>query len=130
MFSWIFRSPIISTSNLSVMFKQKWIPQRRWDAFMLKEKPTHSYMGTPGYLHPGSVHPEHFRLLVGISNIYSERIRIALELFLVRGLTRQESCDEAGISQSCLSIKLRQIQSISRAVTEMHPWYTEMQKAE
>lgn len=79
--------------------------------------------GTPGYLHPGRVHPEHFRLLADVSNIYSEKILIALELFLVKGLTRQESCDRAGISPSCMSIKLRQLQSLSRAIIEMYPWY-------
>ncbi|HHL7797803.1 TPA: hypothetical protein ACQ83T_005239 [Citrobacter freundii] len=29
----------------------------------------------------------------------------------------------SGISQSCLSIKLRQLQRISRSVVQMYPWY-------
>lgn len=76
-----------------------------------------------GYLSPGKVNIEHFRLLVDISNISSERILLALELFLVKGLNRQQSCAAAGISQSTLSIKLRQIQEISRIVVLIYPWY-------
>lgn len=82
-----------------------------------------SYRKNLGFLLPGQVHIEHFRLLVDISHINSERILLALELFLVKGLTRQQACNIAGISQSCLSVKLRQMQDISRTVMQMYPWY-------
>lgn len=82
-----------------------------------------SYRKTLGFLLPGQVHIEHFRLLVDISHINSERILLALELFLVKGMSRQQACNIAGISQSCLSVKLRHMQDISRTVMQLHPWY-------
>ncbi|EBD6270327.1 transcriptional regulator [Salmonella enterica] len=82
-----------------------------------------SYRKNLGFLLPGQVHIEHFRLLADISHINSERILLALELFLVKGLTRQQACNMAGISQSCLSVKVRQMQDISRTVMQLYPWY-------
>lgn len=81
------------------------------------------YPRAAGYLTQGKVHLEHFRLLCNVSNIYSERILLALELFLVKGHERRVACEQAGISQSCFSVKLRQIQDISRTVIQMYPWY-------
>ncbi|EHM1654532.1 transcriptional regulator [Salmonella enterica subsp. enterica serovar Saintpaul] len=80
--------------------------------------------GVPGYLSPGGVHLEHFRLLANISGIRSEKILIALESFLVRGLTRQQSCELAGVSPASISVKLRQMQGVNRAVIELQPWYS------
>ncbi|EGB0328387.1 TPA: PapB/FocB family fimbrial expression transcriptional regulator [Salmonella enterica subsp. enterica serovar Poona] len=88
----------------------------------------YSYRKTLGFLLPGKVHKEHFLLLAEISRINSERILLALELFLVKGLTRQQACNISGISQSCLSVKLRQMQDISRTVMMLCPWYDDMNK--
>ncbi|EAA8634478.1 transcriptional regulator [Salmonella enterica subsp. enterica] len=92
---------------------------------MSESKIEYSYRKTLGFLFPGEVDIEHFRLLVDISHINSERILLALELFLVKGMTRQQACNIAGISQSCLSVKLRQMQEISRTVMKLYPWYDE-----
>lgn len=77
-----------------------------------------------GYLHQGAVSPEKFNLLIDISNIYSERILLALELYLVRGMDRSQACEHAGISQSCFSVKLRRIQDVSRTVVKLYNWYS------
>ena len=83
----------------------------------------YSSIPAPGTLTPGMVDKTHFHLLIDISSIYSEKIIYALELHLVNGLKRNEACLISGISQSCLSIKLRQLQRISRSVVQMYPWY-------
>ncbi|HIF2783087.1 TPA: PapB/FocB family fimbrial expression transcriptional regulator [Salmonella enterica] len=62
---------------------------------------------TLGFLLPGGIHKEHCLLLADISRISSERILLAIESFLVKGLTRQQACNISGISESCLSVKLR-----------------------
>ncbi|EBC6662868.1 hypothetical protein C1B90_24055 [Salmonella enterica] len=77
-----------------------------------------------GSLHQGAVSPEKFNLLIDISNIYSERIVRALELYLVRGLDRTPACEQAGISKSCFSVKLRRIQDVSRTVVRLYRWYS------
>ncbi|ENW8698176.1 TPA: transcriptional regulator [Escherichia coli] len=77
-----------------------------------------------GYLYQGEVSPEKFHLLVELSNIYSERILLALELYLVRGLERRRACEKAGISQSCFSVKLRRMQDVSRTVIRLYSWYS------
>lgn len=83
------------------------------------------YSFHPGYLHPRKIKAEHFGLLVDISSIYSERILLALELYLVRGQSRQQACAAAGISQGQLSVKLRQLQDISATVIRLFQFYPE-----
>ncbi|HCR3450547.1 TPA: transcriptional regulator [Citrobacter werkmanii] len=77
-----------------------------------------------GNLYKGTVSQEKFNLLIDISNIYSERIVRALELYLVRGLDRTQACEVAGISKSCFSVKLRRIQDVSRTVVRLYRWYS------
>lgn len=77
-----------------------------------------------GNLQQGAVSPEKFNLLIDISNIYSERIVRALELYLVKGLDRTQACEQAGISKSCFSVKLRRIQDVSRTVVRLYQWYS------
>lgn len=74
-------------------------------------------------LSPGKVNLEHFRLLIDISGIHKENIIYALELYFVKGFTRQETCKISDVSLSSLSIKIRYIQTISHIVVEMYPWY-------
>lgn len=78
-----------------------------------------------GYLHPEKIKAEHFGLLVGISSIYSERILLALELYLVRGQSYQQTCAAAEISQRQLSVKLRQLQDVSATVIRPFQFYPE-----
>ena len=80
-------------------------------------------MHLAGTLVPGAVSHELFSLLSDISSIHSERILMALRIFLVEGKTRQEACELSGISQSCFSTKLRQLQVLSCTVARMYSWY-------
>ncbi len=65
-------------------------------------------------LRPGTVQPEHFRLLINISNIHSEKVVRALERHLVHGIIRKEACFDEGVSAGFFSQKLKQLQYINQ----------------
>ncbi|EFB2477054.1 PbsX family transcriptional regulator [Escherichia coli] len=65
-------------------------------------------------LRPGTVLPEHFRLLINISNIHSEKVVRALERHLVHGVIRKEACFDEGVSAGFFSQKLKQLQYINQ----------------
>ena len=65
-------------------------------------------------LRPGTVQPEHFRLLINISNIHSEKDVRALERHLVYGVIRKEACFDEGVSAGFFSQKLKQLQYINQ----------------
>ncbi|MBS4932048.1 MAG: hypothetical protein KH020_12160 [Clostridiales bacterium] len=68
-------------------------------------------------LRPGTVQPEHFRLLINISNIHSEKVVRALEQHLVYGIIRKEACFDEGVSAGFFSQKLKQLQYINQMAT-------------
>ncbi|ECD6034726.1 transcriptional regulator [Salmonella enterica] len=85
----------------------------------------YDYLGVRdlGRLTPGEVHPEHFRMLVEVSSIYSPKIIMAMEDCLVRGFSRKIACEKHGVSTAYMSIAMRKIQTLSRAVVMMYPYY-------
>lgn len=89
----------------------------------LNNKQSYLYSSAFGFLKQGSVAQEHFILLVDISSINSQKVIQALEAFLVRGIDRKEACDLYGVSQGYFSIKLKQLQDISKIVVDMYPYY-------
>lgn len=76
-----------------------------------------------GGLRHGSVHAEHYRLLVKISGIHSEKVILAMEDYLVNGLPRRVVCEKFTVSTSYLSRSLKKIQSVSEIVSLIYPWY-------
>lgn len=72
---------------------------------------------------PGEMNHEHFILLIRISGIHSEKVIYALEDFLVRGLSRSESCYRRGASLSYFSISLRRIRTINNSVYKISKYY-------
>ncbi|HAK5377354.1 TPA: transcriptional regulator [Salmonella enterica] len=76
-----------------------------------------------GELIPGQVHEIHFRLLMDISPIYSDKVIQALRDFLVLGFTRKESCERHNVSPGYLSTTLGRIQNISKSVSQLMPYY-------
>lgn len=77
---------------------------------------------------PGKMNHEHFLLLVSVSGIHSEKVIFALEDFLVRGLSRSESCYRRGASLSYFSISLRRIREINNSVYKMRKFYLSAQE--
>lgn len=76
-----------------------------------------------GHLRPGEVHPEHFRMLIEASSVYSPRVIKFMEEYLVRGVERKTACKMHGVSASYASVTLRKIQRLSRIVVMMYPHY-------
>lgn len=74
-------------------------------------------------LRAGQVPQDHFRMLINISNIHSSKVILALEDFLVRGLTRQDACEKHHVAQGYFSISLRRLQELSAQVVLMYPYY-------
>lgn len=74
-------------------------------------------------LRAGQVSQDHFRQLINISNIHSTKVILALEEFLVFGLTRQEACEKHHVAQGYFSISLRRLQELSAQVVLMYPHY-------
>lgn len=90
-----------------------------------------SYLDKDAYLHgcsvsglrAGNVSRDHFRQLINISNIHSAKVILALEDFLVFGVTRQEACEKYHVAQGYFSISLRRLQELSAQVVLMYPHY-------
>lgn len=76
----------------------------------------------PGLLVPGQVDIRHFRLLMTLGRIKKKNIQDALEDVLVRGEVRREACERHGVSQSQLSVKIRQLQVLSQTAVRMYPF--------
>lgn len=89
----------------------------------LNNKQSYLYNQGFGFLKPGAVAQEHFMLLIDISSINSPKVIQALEAFLVTGKSRKEVCELFGVSQGYFSIKLKQLQDISKIVVVMYPYY-------
>lgn len=76
-----------------------------------------------GQLQPGKVSVEHFNQIIAISSIRSERTIIALKRYLVHGERRGVISVETGVSQSTISVKIRQIQSLSCMILNIQKYY-------
>ncbi|MBB8471298.1 transcriptional regulator [Escherichia coli] len=74
-------------------------------------------------LTPGAVHELHFRLLIEVSSIHSEKAIKALEGFLVEGYPRKDIYERYGISAGYFSIILKKIKYIDYIVSKLTPYY-------
>ncbi|MBW5276049.1 adhesin biosynthesis transcription regulatory family protein [Citrobacter sp. On28M] len=75
------------------------------------------------YLYTGLVSEEHFSLLIEISTIRSDKIIKALSEYFVDGESRVNVCDKHNVSQSSMSIKIKDLQRLSKLVYELQPFY-------
>lgn len=87
------------------------------------DKLGYMYQHSPGLLRCGEVHPEQFRLLIGMSGVHSARVIMALEDHLVYGISRKKVCEKHSISTSYISTSLAKLQQLSRSVAALVPWY-------
>jgi len=85
------------------------------DEYLFREK--------PGHLLKGSVHKEHFKLIVEVSNIRSAKVIYALESYLVNGDAIKDVCEKYGITSSYFNAALRRMQEISHCIAFMVPFY-------
>lgn len=76
-----------------------------------------------GWLIPGNVPEEQYWLLIGISSMHSEKIIGALLDFLVRGVSRKESCGIHNVNSGHFSIGLNRLQHISHAAAKLSEYY-------
>ncbi|EHX6758362.1 TPA: PapB/FocB family fimbrial expression transcriptional regulator [Salmonella enterica subsp. enterica serovar Muenchen] len=79
--------------------------------------------GSINPLSPGLVSEEHFRLLIDISSVRSERIINALKAYFVDGKVRKKICEEFKLSAGYLSVKIREIQYLCCRVIELYPYF-------
>lgn len=87
------------------------------------DKLTYLNYSAPGALRCGSMHPEHFRLLMALSGVHSTRIIMALEDYLVHGTARRDACRLHGVSASYMTTVLQKLQSLNQMVASLSPWY-------
>lgn len=74
-------------------------------------------------LYPGRVSPEHFQLLITLSKIRGEKVKFALEAFLVKGESRKEIFEKYNINPGYFSNKLNQLRRCSKTILDVIPYY-------
>ncbi|BCG34669.1 TPA: transcriptional regulator [Escherichia coli] len=72
---------------------------------------------------PGNMSREHFILLIELSPISSEKVRLALYDFFVDGVTRKEACTRHNVSQGYFSISVRKFIQVNDRVTKAVKYY-------
>lgn len=79
--------------------------------------------GKASRLEPGLVDRELFSLLIEISSIRSGKVICALEGYFVHGISRKDICAKHNVNPGYLSLKIREVQSISASVYRVLPFY-------
>lgn len=83
----------------------------------------------PVSIEPGSVDKNHFHLLLSLTSISSERIKLALEHYFVLGESQRSVCEIFDVNSSYFSLKVRVIQDVSRTVLALYPYYAELYRS-
>ncbi|EFN7977363.1 transcriptional regulator [Escherichia coli] len=76
-----------------------------------------------GGLLRGEVNDEHFRLLVSISSIHSEKVILALKDYLVDGRSRKYVCDSYKLNNGYFSVSLSRLTRISQIIARIVRYY-------
>ncbi|WNI84223.1 PapB/FocB family fimbrial expression transcriptional regulator [Citrobacter portucalensis] len=74
-------------------------------------------------LFPGSVSKEQFYLLVDISSLRSNKVIKALHNYFVLGHSRNNVCEEFNVNPGYLSIKIKELQSLSRKLLDFYLYF-------
>ncbi|ENA0611186.1 hypothetical protein ABFP30_002930 [Enterobacter bugandensis] len=74
-------------------------------------------------LEKGEVHLKHFILLIEISSIRSEKIINALKDYYVKGEDKVFVCQKHMVGLGYLSLKIKELQLLSKKVFEIYPYY-------
>ncbi|WP_280174214.1 PapB/FocB family fimbrial expression transcriptional regulator [Escherichia coli] len=67
---------------------------------------------------------EHFRILIDLSPIRSEKVMLALRDYLVHGHSRKDICERYDLNNAYLSISISRITRISRLIYSAIPYYS------
>ncbi|EMI7380127.1 hypothetical protein V6973_004072 [Salmonella enterica] len=74
-------------------------------------------------LTPGMVCNEHFVILIDISAIRSEKVIKSLQEYFVNGTARNIICEKNKVNPGYLSLKIREIQCLSRRIMDIYPYF-------
>lgn len=74
-------------------------------------------------LSPGQVSNEQFRLLIDISPVRSDKVIHALQEYFVNGEKRSVICEKYHVNPGYLSIKIREMQALSRQILDIYPYF-------
>ncbi|HAV1607795.1 TPA: transcriptional regulator [Enterobacter hormaechei subsp. steigerwaltii] len=72
---------------------------------------------------PGSMSEDHFEILISLTPINSQKVRLALKDYFVDGCTRKKACDRNNVSQGYFSISLRKVMQTNRLVASIAELY-------
>ncbi|HAX5087635.1 TPA: transcriptional regulator [Escherichia coli] len=75
------------------------------------------------YSTPGSMSVGHFRCLIEISSINSQKVISALEDFFVHGKSRKEACERNNVAQGYFSISMSKFLKINNIVAQVARFY-------
>lgn len=73
---------------------------------------------------PGHVSNDHFCLLIDISPVRSNKVINALQEYFVKGEKRNVICEKYHVNPGYLSIKIREIQTLSRLILDIYPYFS------
>ncbi|WP_370607802.1 PapB/FocB family fimbrial expression transcriptional regulator [Citrobacter meridianamericanus] len=74
-------------------------------------------------LAPGQVSNEQFCLLIDISSVRSDKVIHALQEYFVNGEKRNIICEKYHVNPGYLSIKIREVQALSRRILDIYPYF-------
>lgn len=72
---------------------------------------------------PGQVDPEHLRRLIGFTKITAESVVSALHAHFVEGKKQSVACAEFGVSDTTLSRKVSDLNTLSKEIREITVFY-------
>ena len=75
-------------------------------------------------LFPGQVSNDQFSLLIDISPVRSGKVINALQEYFVNGEKRNIICERYQVNPGYLSIKIREIQTLSGRILDMYPYFS------
>ncbi|UMS29253.1 transcriptional regulator [Escherichia coli] len=73
----------------------------------------------------GNVDKDHFRILIALSSIHSDKVMLSLRDYLVYGHSRRDVCNRYKLNNGYFSVSLARLMRISQLVALAVPYYTE-----
>lgn len=74
---------------------------------------------------PGEVTDTHFNLLAALTTIYSEKVILALRLYLVDGYPRKDACERYNVSPGYFSVCLNKLEKTYRTARILADYYSQ-----
>ncbi|EHJ2160536.1 transcriptional regulator [Salmonella enterica] len=74
---------------------------------------------------PGEMTDTHFNLLAALTTIYSEKVILALRLYLVDGYLRKDACERYNVSPGYFSVCLNKLEKTYRTARILADYYSQ-----